>query len=122
MRKILLLGFLLATCSGCCLIKLSPITDENRVVTPLSDRVKKITFHEEVEWIDNNPPNRGILIPKGTFALEAKDDKYSYFRSPKGIGHRVYQDGKPVQTTFKPGGIFITDSFFLPHRQGPMFR
>lgn len=118
MRKILLLGFLLATCSGCSLIKVSPITDENRSVTPLTNRVKKITFHEEVEWIDDNPANRGILIPKGIFALEAKDDKYSYFRSAKGIGHRVYQNGKPVQTTFKPGGICITDSFFLTPSAG----
>jgi hypothetical protein len=108
-KLIQLLSLIAATAflSGC-VIPLSPLTNEARVVSPLTGQTNAVVFKEPMVWYDQALfPTRGIRFPQGTYSLEAEDSEYRYFRAPSQIEYRVLQSGKVTDDRFMPGGLFL---------------
>jgi hypothetical protein len=53
----------------------------------------------------------GIRLLDGTYALEAEDDDYLYYRAPQKIEYRVFKNGAVVDGRFLPGGIYFSNAF-----------
>jgi hypothetical protein len=90
-----------------------PVSAQERTVTPTTTRDKTITLKESMVWY-NRPfsATRGIRFPEGVYTLEAEDDEYYYFASPKEIEYRVFQEGKVVDGRSIPGGLFLGKRLF----------
>jgi hypothetical protein len=52
-------------------------------------------------------------LPEGTYALEAEDVDYLYFRAPRPIELRVLDHGQPVHGRDVPGGLAIAKGFSM---------
>ena len=86
----------------------SPVTGEDRAVTPLQMQEKQVVFKEAMVWLDRTfSPTRGIRFPEGVYTLEAEDKEYYYFRAPRDIEYRVFEDGRVVDGNFMPGGLYL---------------
>ena len=98
---------------GGCVIPLSPLTHEARVVSPLPSQTNAVVFKEPMVWYDQALfPTRGIRFPEGTYRIESEDSEYRYFRAPSQIEYRVLQDGKVTDARFMPGGLFLSKRAF----------
>lgn len=94
---------------SCSLLRLDPVTAEQRKVAPLTDESKTVTLTEPIVWL-NAPAHRaskGLRLPQGLYSLEAEDEDYLYFRAPAPIEMRVLQDGRPVEGPDVAGGLAL---------------
>lgn len=107
MRFVTLLIVFLAT-TGLGFGAESPLAQESRSVTAVTDAKKTVTVPEGMVWFDGPRPTRGLRFPPGVYTLEAEDKDYLYFRSPAPIEMRVLKDGKIVDGTDNSGGIMIS--------------
>ncbi len=96
-----------AALTGCSVLTLSPLINEDRVVTPLANQTMTVTFKEPMVWSDQGP-TRGIRFPAGTYLLEAEDSQYRYFRAPGPLEYRIFQNGATTDDRFMPGGFFLS--------------
>lgn len=86
----------------------SPMANESRPVKSATDPKKTITVPDGMVWYDASPPTRGLRFPPGTYALEAEDADYLYFRSTAPLEMRVFKNGKAVDGRTVPGGIMLS--------------
>jgi hypothetical protein len=86
---------------------LNPVTSESRSVRAAADEKKTITVPEGMVWYDAARATRGLRFPPGTYALEAEDDEYWYFRAPSPLEFRVFSGREVKDGRFIPGGIML---------------
>lgn len=86
---------------------LNPVTSEVRSVRPTTDEKKTVTVPEGMVWYDAARPTRGLRFPSGTYALEAEDDEYWYFRSPELLEFRVFSGRDVKDARSIPGGVML---------------
>lgn len=86
---------------------LNPVTSEVRSVRPAMDEKKTVTVPEGMVWYDAARPTRGLRFPPGTYALEAEDDEYWYFRSPEPLEFRVFSGREVKDARSIPGGVML---------------
>lgn len=96
----------LALCS-CHPRALNPLVNETRKVSPVTDEDRFITISNAMVWHDSTPATKGIRLLEGTYALEAVDDSYWYFKSPLPIEMRILQGAHTVDGRNMSGGIAI---------------
>jgi hypothetical protein len=96
-----------------CVLPMSPVTNESRIVSPLSNQTKSVTFKEPMVWYDSSfSPTRGIRFPDGTYLLEAEDNDYFYFQAPSQIEYRTMQNGNVTDDHYSSGGLFFKKAAF----------
>ncbi|HEY4952978.1 MAG TPA: hypothetical protein VII71_06295 [Verrucomicrobiae bacterium] len=96
-----------------CALPMSPVTNESRTVSPLSNQTKSVTFKEAMVWYDSAfAPTSGIRFSGGTYRLEAEDNDYFYFQAPRQIEYRTIQNGNVTNDHFSPGGLFFKKAAF----------
>ena len=92
---------------GCgALPPLNPVTHESRVVQNAHDSSKTVTIVNGMVWY-NLDRTRGIRFPPGTYALEAEDADYWYFRSPAPLEFREFSGEHVTDAQSQAGGIMI---------------
>jgi hypothetical protein len=99
---------------SCSLIRLDPVTAEQRKVTAAADEAKTITLSEPIVWL-NAPAHRAskaVRLPQGRYTLEAEDEEYLYFRAPSAIEMRLLEQGRPIEGPDIPGGLALGKAFF----------
>lgn len=97
----------LALLVGCgALPPLNPVTQEARVVQNAHDSSKAVTIVNGMVWY-NLGRTKGIRFPPGTYALEAADADYWYFRSPAPLEFREFSGERVTGAQSKAGGIMI---------------
>ncbi|MGY5449591.1 hypothetical protein ACVFI8_01355 [Agarivorans sp. MS3-6] len=84
----------------------NPVISEEKVVVTTEDESKTITLNEPQVWFDGYQKNSGVMLPKGTYQLEAQDADYLYFRAPLDIEFRSLNE-TPQTQEFVKGGIAI---------------
>jgi hypothetical protein len=84
-----------------------PITNEPRVVRPVTDSVKTVTVRDGMDWYASFLKSSGIRFPAGTYTLEAEDDDYWYFRSPSPLEFRTFDHGNPTADHTNTGGLML---------------
>ena len=102
------------TVPSCSLVRLDPVTAEQRQVAKVADSTKVVTLSEPIVWL-NVPAHRaskGIRLPQGIYSLEAEDADYWYVRAPAVIEMPVLRNGQPVEGPDIPGGLALGKSAF----------
>jgi hypothetical protein len=98
---------------GGCVVPLSPLTDEARIVSPVAGQTNMVVFKEPEVWYDQALfPSRGILLPQGTYRFESEDSEYRYFRAPDKIEYRTLKGSQVIDDLFIPGGLFLSKRTF----------
>jgi hypothetical protein len=82
-------------------------SSETRIVRPTSDSSKTVTVPDGMVWYATASRSSGLRFPPGTYALEAEDDDYWYFRSPAPLEFRTFANGKPNEEHTNPGGLML---------------
>ena len=95
---------------GC--VALSPIVDEIKPVSEVSNPDKTVSIPEGMVFYDSRPPTQGIRFPEGIYVLEAEDEDYFYFRSPKPLEFKSFQGKRIVNEEEKNGGLTISKKLF----------
>ena len=91
-----------------CVIPMSPLSNESRLVTPLTNQTAAVVFKESMVFYDRAfAPSHGIRFPEGRYVLEAEDREYRYYRAPTNIEYRVFANGIVSDGRFMPGGLFL---------------
>jgi len=80
---------------------------ETRMTRPASDPSKTLTVPEGMVWYATASRSSGLRFPPGTYALEAEDDDYWYFRSPSPLEFRSFANGKPNEEHTALGGLML---------------
>ena len=88
-----------------------PMTAENFTVQAATDATKTLTVKEGMVFYSDPSQAHGIRFPPGTYALEAEDSDYWYFRSPSPLEFRDSKNGAVTSARAVPGGIMIPRSF-----------
>jgi hypothetical protein len=88
-----------------------PMTSENFAVQPATDTAKTLTVKDGMVFYSDPSQTHGIRFPPGTYALEAEDNDYWYFRSPSPIEFRDLKNGAMTSAKVVVGGIMIPRSF-----------
>jgi hypothetical protein len=98
---------------ACSLLRLDPVTAEQRNISPVADESKKVVVLEPMVWLDapEHRASRGIRLPMGVYNLVAEDPDYQYFQSPELIEMRVFEDGVAVDGNDFPGGLALAKGF-----------
>ena len=104
----LFLPLVMLVLAGCGALTLSPLTSEDRSVSPVVDAGKSVILKESMVWYDQEVATRGIRFPEGQYLLEAEDAEYYYFRSPSPLEYRIFQNGSLTDGRFMPGGLFLS--------------
>ena len=99
----------LAACS--LLPPLDPMTSKSLTVQPATDTAKTLTVKGGMVFYSDPSQAHGIRFPPGTYALEAEDNDYWYFRSPTPLEFRDFQNGAVTSAKDVPGGIMIPRTF-----------
>jgi hypothetical protein len=95
--------------TGCgALPALDSTASEVRNIRPTSDTSKTVTVPEGMVWYSTASRSSGLRFPPGTYALEAEDDDYWYFRAPSPLEFRSFVNGKPGEEYTKPGGLMLS--------------
>jgi len=95
--------------ASCSLLRVDPVTSEQRRAALVTDESKTVTLSEPIVWL-NAPAHRaskGVRLPAGQYSLEAEDEDYLYFRAPAPIEMRLLQDGRPVEGPDVAGGLAL---------------
>lgn len=71
-------------------------------------------LYEAQVWFNGYQKNSGVMLPKGTYQLEAQDSDYLYFRAPLDIEFRSLNVTPPTQELVK-GGIAIASRLYANH-------
>lgn len=87
------------------------MTSENFTVQPATDATKTLTVNRDMVFYSDPSQAHGIRFPPGTYALEAEDNDYWYFRSPSPLEFRDSKNGAVTSANDVPGGIMIPRSF-----------
>jgi hypothetical protein len=92
--------FLALTCgiglAGCgALPPLDSTANEVRTIRPTADTSKTVSVPEGMVWYSTASRSSGLRFPPGTYALEAEDDDYLYFRAPSPLEFRSFLNGRP---------------------------
>jgi hypothetical protein len=106
---LLISGLGLASCSV--LPPFDPVTSENFSVRPTTDTTKALTVTGGMVFYSDPSQAHSIRFPPGTYALEAEDDDYWYFRSPSPLELRDAQNGAVTSAKSVPGGIMMPRNF-----------
>jgi hypothetical protein len=111
MRTALLATAIASACllSACSLVRVDPVTAEEREVTSITDPAKTVTLAEPIVWLNAPEPtaSKGVQLPKGTYTLEAEDAEYQYFRAPAPIAMRTLRLGQTPDGPDIPGGLAL---------------
>lgn len=92
---------------GCGTFKINPVTDEVRLTYPVKDEAIYVVVKEGMSFNDSKSRTYSILVPPGTYKLEARDDDYLYFTTT-GVITRCIYDGKTlVDQDACKGGIML---------------
>jgi hypothetical protein len=111
MKNIVVPLVILLALGGCGGITLSPVTNEDRAVSPLTAQTRAVLFKESMVWYDQGPaPTRGVKLPEGAYVLEAEDTDYRYFHAPSQIEYRRFQNGNVTDARFFDGGLALSKS------------
>lgn len=81
---------------------------EDRIVKPTLDQKKEVVFNQPMVWYDGVRALRGILFSEGIYSLEAEDDEYYYFKAPKELEYRIFENGQTTEARFMPGGLYLS--------------
>ncbi|MCR6656022.1 MAG: hypothetical protein NVV63_09425 [Opitutus sp.] len=100
---LLLVSFL---CLPLAAFALNPVASEIRSVRPATDE-KTVTVPQGMGWYDARRATRGLRFPPGTYVLEAENDEYWYFRSPRPLEFRVFSDREVKEARSIPGGVML---------------
>lgn len=93
--------------AGCSTFKINPVTDESRHTYPIKDEAIYVVVKEGMKFDDSKSRTYSILIPPGTYKLEAQDDDYLYFVTT-GVITRYLYDGKTmIDQNVCKGGIML---------------
>jgi hypothetical protein len=87
------------------------MTAENFTVQPAIDTTKTLTVKGGMVFYSDPSQAHGIRFPPGTYALEAEDNDYWYFRSPSPLEFQDSNNGAVTSAKVVPGGIMIPRSF-----------
>ncbi len=87
------------------------MTSENFTVQPATDATKTLTVKGGMVFYSDPSQAHGIRFPPGTYALEAEDNDYWYFRSPSPLEFRDSNNGALTSAKDVPGGIMIPRNF-----------
>ncbi len=87
------------------------VTSESFTVQPATDAAKTLTVTGGMAFYSDPSQAHGIRFPPGTYALEAEDDDYWYFRSPSPLEFRDSKNGAVTSTKAVPGGIMLPRNF-----------
>ena len=100
--------------AGCAVVlpPLNPVSSEDRTVNSVSDQQKNVIFNQSMVWYDSLRKTRGILFPEGKYQLEAEDNEYYYFKAPKELEYRIFENGKTTDMRTMPGGLYLSKSAF----------
>jgi hypothetical protein len=90
---------------------LDAITAETYTVQPATDTTMSLTVTDSMVFYSDPSQAHGIRFPPGTYALEAEDNDYWYFRSPSPLEFRDLKDGALTSAKRVPGGIMLPRSF-----------
>ena len=94
--------------TGCgTLPPLDSTANEIRIIRPASDPSRTVTVPEGMVWYATASRSSGLRFPSGTYALEAEDDDYWYFRSPSPLEFRSFANGKPNEEHTRLGGLML---------------
>ena len=94
--------------SGCGGMYFDPTLSESRSVTAASNASQTVTLNEPMVWYDNPVPQKGLLLPAGTYTLHYEDSEFLYFKAPSEIEYRIL---KPTpKNWFNKGGIALPKS------------
>lgn len=85
----------------------SPLANEERPVRQVEDSQMTVTVHEQLSFFDDEEPARGIVLPAGTYELNAEDDEYYYFRAPDRLLYRVRLRTQMIEERDMPGGLMV---------------
>jgi hypothetical protein len=88
-----------------------PMTAESFTVQPATDATKTLTVKGDMVFYSDPSQAHGIRFPPGTYALEAEDSDYWYFRSPSPLEFRDSKNGAVTSARGVPGGIMLPRSF-----------
>ena len=88
-----------------------PMTAENLTVQPATDATKTLTVKDSMVFYSDPSQAHAIRFPPGTYALEAEDNDYWYFRSPSPLEFRDANNGAVTSTRSVPGGIMLSRNF-----------
>lgn len=102
---ILVCGMALAGCGT--LPPMDAAANESRATRPASDPSKTVTVSEGMVWYATPSRSSGLRFPPGTYALEAEDDDYWYFRSPSPLEFRSFSNGRPNEEHTQLGGLML---------------
>jgi hypothetical protein len=109
----LLLAVACLAASGCAMLRLRAVTEEQRPVTTVTDPSRTLTVLEPMLWLDGPPSDTyGVQLPKGKYSLEAEDADYRYFRAPASIDMREIQGKTTVERHVLAGGLMLSKSLF----------
>lgn len=64
-------------------------------------------MHREILAYGSYPPSQGVRLPPGTYALEAEDQNYWYFRAAADVEFRFIQKARIDKVSLFPGGIMF---------------
>ena len=93
--------------------------NEPRPVRIDSDPKKSLTLPNDMVWYTTPTREHGVLFPAGTYALEAEDDDYWYFRAPAPLDFRTFSHGDQTEQHTSAGGLMIAKHLFrLPPAGG----
>ena len=85
----------------------NPLTQESREVDSISDSEKIVTIFEGMVWYNLREPTHGLRMPPGTYALEAEDKHFLYFRSKAPLEMKLFKNGKVVDGRNLEGGVML---------------
>ena len=115
LRALAVGGVLAATLAGCA--DKPVVLEMSRPVSAAQDPAKVLTVVNAMELCDSPVKIRCMQVAAGTYALEAEDGSYLYFRAPEPI--RFRQVNPDVTNESKiPGGLMLGKSTFSPTPAG----
>jgi hypothetical protein len=80
-------------------------------VAPTVDAAKTLTVKKGMVFYDHVVgPSRGVRFPESTYALEAEDNTYWYFRAPAPIEMRKFNAGTVESAHNASGGLMFGKS------------
>lgn len=102
--------------TACSLIRVDPVTAEEREVTPVSDAGRTVTLSEPIVWLDapGLSATKGVKLPMGDYPIEAEDSEYLYFKAPGPIELRLLEEGAPVDGPDMSGGLALGKGALFP--------
>jgi hypothetical protein len=100
----LLLVFVAA---GCGTFRINPVTDEVRQTYPVKDESIYVVVKEGMTFDDSKSRTYSILVPPGTYKLEARDDGYLYFATTGLITLYIYEGKTLIEQDVCKGGLML---------------